>query len=91
MFIYYISIVIAFQILLAFRAKNPDFKTTVLITYLWPIAFPFIVFILITDAIGWECDINKSDKYIGFRTPNDNWPGFAITLFKYELLTWKRR
>lgn len=86
----YIAVIFAFQ-LFVMRHNAYPLRDSIIASYIWPIALAFILLVFIIDQIGWDIDGVKSNKFIGFRKPQHNWPGFAITVFWIEFQFWKKR
>ena len=90
--IFYIVAIFFFQILCLIRVKDEyTIKTFIVGTYIWPFSILLVLFVVGLDKINWDFDIIKAKKIFGFRKPNDNWLGFAITIFYIELQFWKKR
>lgn len=89
----YICGIFFFQIALAWRAEETRIRDVMWISYFWPIAFVFTIIIFWLDSIDWQvnCVKTETNKIFGFRKPDDNWPGIAIIIFRYELQFWKYR
>ncbi len=87
----YLIIVFVFQFVFAYRFPDDGFKGLFFVSLFWIITIPAILIISAVGLIKWQIEIKENNKLIGFRRPNDNWPGFAITLFKYELQIFKSR
>ena len=87
----YLTGIFLCQIICLWKASEIEFKTIAIISYLWPISIPFIVAVFIIDLIGWVINVESVNKWAGFRKPKDNWPGFAITLCKFEVQIFKNK
>lgn len=87
----YISIVVAVMALIAARARDMDSRSAFWISILWPVSIMAAILVLAFSAAGWAFDIKGGKSYFGLRSPNDGWPGIAITLFGMELMFWKKR
>lgn len=87
----YIAVVFAFQLLAMRNNDVYPLRDFLIASYVWPITLAVILLALIIELVGWDMDGIKSNKFIGFRKPQDNWPGFAITVFWFEFQFWKKR
>lgn len=83
----YIAGIVIINIFGLIRNIETPYRGLFIVMYFWPLFLPLIAVIL----IGWDFNIIRSIKRFAFRRPNDNWPGFAITVFNYELQFWKLR
>ena len=75
----------------AIRTPREENKMVFWFAVFWPITCIFMILLSITWAFKWDFDILPKKNWFGFRRPNDNWPGFAITIFKTEFCFWKKR
>jgi hypothetical protein len=66
-------------------------RFNVLAATIWPITIWVVLITMLLDLIRWEWTIDKGDKPFNWRKPYDNWPGFAVTIFRYEIKFWKMR
>lgn len=90
---YYMYGVLALLALAAFRKVDVDIRMLFILALLWPFSFAYMAATVSTWAIGWDMDLdsNRQGKWFGFRRPDDNWTGFAITVLKLEFMFWKKR
>ena len=86
----YVAIIFVLQALAAIRTPHQDCQVVIVASLLWPLMVVLIASSFLLDAIGWDFDLVKG-KWIGFRKPVDNWPGFAISVLKMEFQFWKKR
>ncbi len=66
-------------------------RFNVIAAMVWPITLLVVLITLILDYIKWDWTIEKGQKLFNWRKPQDNWPGFAITVFYYEFQFWRNR
>lgn len=77
----------------ALRRNNSycKFKDIWFTLLFWPLSFSLMLISLLLYNMGWSMDVIFTKKWKGFRKPDDNNPGFAITFCKVELQVWKTR
>lgn len=81
----------AFMALCAIRNVDAEIRLIYLLGVFWPISLIIMVITKICWIIKWDFGFDYNKKIFGFRRPNDNWPGFAITIFHGEFQFWKLR
>ena len=87
----YLAVVVALQALVAIRAAEMEARSAFIISMVWPLTILTLILVLLVGAVGWTFEIKGARKFVGFRRPNDGWPGFAVTVCGIELLVWKKR
>lgn len=87
---YCFTVVLANALFISSQAGANDARVAFVMALLWPLVIPFAALVYGTDRLGWDFDVAKG-KWIGFRRPDDNWPGFAISFMKVEFQLWKKR
>lgn len=87
----YLAAVVAFQAIAAIRAADMDVRSVFILSAIWPLTLLTMILVLLAGAVGWTFEIKGAKKLVGFRRPNDGWPGFAVTICGIELLVWKKR
>lgn len=86
----YLLIIIIFSIFIAIRKPEENFSLFWFIL-IWPVTIIMMIIVAYLDYINYNMDVQKNNKWFGFRKPNDSWPGFAITICNFELQLWKKR
>lgn len=87
----YLAVVVALQAVIAIRAAEMEARSAFILCIIWPVTFLTLIAVLLVGAVGWTFDFKPAKKLVGFRRPNDGWPGFAVTVCGIELLVWKKR
>ena len=92
LFNYWMYGVVVFGVLMALTCgPHAEARMMFRAVILWPLTVPIVAVVLLFDLVGWEFDAMRSKKMFGFRRPNDDWPGFALTVFYIEIQFWKAR
>lgn len=85
----YLAVVVALQAVIAIRAAEMEARSAFILSIIWPLTF--LTLILLAGAVGWTFDLKPVKRVVGFRRPQDGWPGFAVAVCGIELLVWKKR
>lgn len=81
----YVVIVIVLQAIAAVRTPREDCQVMFVATVFWPLMIVLVGGSFLLDAIGWQFDMTRNTKIIGFRrSPNPDIRGWALTLLTFE-------
>lgn len=87
----YMAVVVVLQAVIAVRAAEMEARSAFILSMVWPLTFLTMILVLLVGAVGWTFDFKLAKKMVGFRRPQDGWPGFAVTICGIEWLVWKKR
>lgn len=86
----YIAIAFVIQASAAVRNPMENTQTVFVASWFWIFILPLVAASFFLDAIGWDFDMVRSPKWIGFRrSSNPQITGYAVSLFKIELQLFK--
>ncbi len=76
---------ILFVGMFALRVPHEDVKIVFILALAWPLSVLLILGTVAITLIGWDMDLARSKKIIGFRRPtNPAMKGFAVTVLFQE-------
>jgi len=86
----YIAIIFVLQAFVAVRNPHTDARTLLVATLFWPFILFLVICSFALDAIGWDFDVARNRKVVGFRKPtNPRAKGYALTLLGFEFQLYK--
>ena len=81
----YVAIIFVLQALAAVRTPHQDCQAVIVGSVFWPLFVVLVAGSLFLDAIGWNFDMVRNTKMVGFRRPtNPEIRGWAVTLLTFE-------
>lgn len=88
----YMAGFIAMILFAAIRTPHNELRPVAVISALWPVMLPLILFSMLVDAVGWRLDFDSVSKPFGYRlSPNPEVKGFAVTVLFIEFRLFKMR
>lgn len=88
----YMGLAFVIQAFVAIRAPHTDAQALVVASLFWPFILVLVAGSFALDAIGWNFDLVRSTKWIGFRkSPNPQITGYAVSLLKFEFQLFKTK
>ena len=88
----YVVVIFALQVFIINRNPHIDARTLLVATLFWPFTLLLVAGAFALEAIGWNFDIVRSPKWIGFRkSPSPMITGYAVSLLKFEFQLFKAK
>ncbi len=90
--LFYMAGFIAMILFAAIRTPHNELRPVTVISALWPVMLPLILFSMLIDTVGWTLDFDTASKPFGYRLPtNPEVKGFAVTVLFMEFRLFKMR
>ena len=81
----YMVSIFVLQAIAAVRTPREDCQVVIVASIFWPVFLVLVAGSFLLDAIGWQFDMTRNTKLIGFRqSPNPDIRGWAVTLLTFE-------